>query len=294
MVGSMTRRAGLVALVGSMASACSPLSLFATFVPKDAARSPEHGVAYGPLERQALDVYAPRRETAPAPVAVFFYGGSWDSGRRQDYGWVGRALAAQGFLTLVPDYRLYPAVRYPSFVEDGALAVRWAVDHARELGGDPGRIVLIGHSAGAYNAAMLALDDRYLRAAGVDPKVVSGFAGLSGPYDFLPLDGPITRQTFGDYPDLPSTQPSAYVRADSPPAFLATGDGDTTVKPRNTRALAAALRAQGVAVEERHYEGLNHADTVLALSRPLRGKAPVLAEMVGFLKDQMAHSLAPT
>ena len=287
MVGSMTRRAGLITLAGSMVSACSPLSLFATFVPKDAARTPEHGVAYGPLERQALDVYAPRRETAPAPVAVFFYGGSWDSGRRQDYGWVGRALAAQGFLTILPDYRLYPTVRYPSFVEDGALAVRWAVDHARELGGDPSRIVLIGHSAGAYNAAMLALDDRYLKAVGVDPKVVRGFAGLSGPYDFLPLDGPITRQTFGAYPDLPSTQPGAYVRADSPPAFLATGDADTTVKPRNTKALAAALRAKGAAVEERHYEGLNHADTVLALSRPLRGKAPVLAEMTAFLKGRV-------
>ena len=288
MVGSMTRRAGLVALTGSVLSACSPLSLFATLTPKDAARARERGVAYGPLARQTLDVYAPpkaaKRETGPAPVAVFFYGGSWDSGRRQDYGWVGRALAAQGFLTLVPDYRLYPAVRYPSFVEDGALAVRWAVDHARALGGDPGRMVLIGHSAGAYNAAMLALDNVYLKAAGVDPKVVRAFAGLSGPYDFLPLDGPVTQRTFGDFPDLPATQPAAYARADSPPAFLATGDGDTTVRPRNTRALAAALRAKGVAVEERHYAGLKHADTVLALSRPFRGKAPVLTEMTAFLK----------
>jgi acetyl esterase/lipase len=219
-------------------------------------------------------------------VAVFFYGGSWDSGRRQDYGWVGRALAAQGFLTVVPDYRLYPAVRFPGFVEDGALAVRWAVDHAGPLGGDPGRIVLIGHSAGAYSAAMLALDDLYLKAAGVDPKVVRAFAGLSGPYDFLPLDGPVTRRTFGAFPDLPATQPAVYVRADSPPAFLATGDGDTTVRPRNTRILAAALRTKGVAVEERHYPGLNHADTVLALSRPFRGKAPVLSEMTAFLKTQ--------
>lgn len=286
MVGSMTRRAGLVALGGSVLSACSPLSLFATFAPKDAARLSERGVAYGPLERQMLDVYAPKRETALAPVAVFFYGGSWDSGRRQDYGWVGRALAAQGFLTIVADYRLYPEVRYPGFVEDGALAVRWAVDHARALGGDPERIVLIGHSAGAYNAAMLALDGRYLSAAGVDPKVVRAFAGLSGPYDFLPLDGPVTQRTFGAFPDLPATQPAAYARADSPPAFLAAGDDDTTVKPRNIKVLAAALRAKGVAVDERHYPGLNHADTVLALSRPFRGKAPVLSEMTAFLKGQ--------
>jgi acetyl esterase/lipase len=288
MVGSMTRRAGLMTLTASVLSACSPLSVFATLTPKDAARSRERGAAYGALERQTLDVYAPRRETAPAPVAVFFYGGSWDSGRRQDYGWVGRALAARGFLTMVPDYRLYPAVRYPGFVEDGALAVRWAVDHARALGGDPERVVLIGHSAGAYNAAMLALDDAYLKAVGVDQGVVRAFAGLSGPYDFLPLDGPVTERTFGQFPDLPATQPGAYARADSPPAFLATGDGDTTVKPRNTRVLAAALRAKGAAVEERHYAGLNHADTVLALSRPFRGKAPVLSEMTAFLKGRTA------
>lgn len=294
MVGSMTRRAGLIALTGAALSACSPLSLFATFTPKDAAKVPERDVVFGADPRLKLDVYAPRRETAPAPVAVFFYGGSWDSGRRQDYGWVGRALAAQGFLVIVPDYRLYPAVRYPGFVEDGALAVRWAVDHAWALGGDPGRIVLIGHSAGAYNAAMLALDDRYLKTAGVDPKVVRAFAGLSGPYDFLPLDGPVTERTFGGYPDLPATQPAAHVRADSPPAFLATGDSDTTVRPRNTRILAAALRAKGVTVEEHHYAGLNHADTVLALSRPFRGKAPVLAEMTAFLKGQVAYPLAPT
>jgi acetyl esterase/lipase len=296
MVGSMTRRAGLVALGGSVLCACSPLSLFATFTPKDAARTRERGVAYGPLERQGLDVYAPSEATQgePAPVAVFFYGGSWDSGRRQDYGWVGRALAAQGFLTIVPDYRLYPEVRYPGFVEDGALAVRWTVEHARARGGDPARIVLVGHSAGAYIAAMLALDDRYLAAVGVDPKTVRAFAGLSGPYDFLPLDGPITRRTFGDASDLPSTQPGRYARADSPPAFLATGDGDTTVKPRNTKALAAALRAKGAAVEERHYEGLNHADTVLALSRPFRGKAPVLADMTSFLKARVDHAPAPS
>jgi acetyl esterase/lipase len=153
--------------------------------------------------------------------------------------------------------------------------------------------VLIGHSAGAYNAAMLALDDRYLKAAGVDPKVVRAFAGLSGPYDFLPLDGPITRQTFGEAPDLAATQPVAYVRADSPPAFLATGDADTMVRPRNTQALAAALRAKGVMVEEQHYAGLKHADTVLALSRPLRGKAPELAEMVAFLKGRVAACRPP-
>ncbi|WP_419321003.1 alpha/beta hydrolase [Caulobacter sp. ErkDOM-E] len=280
----MTRRVGLTALAGSLASACSPLSMFATLTPKDAARTPLRGAAYGKGARQTLDVYAPPTATGAEPVAVFFYGGSWDSGRRADYAWAGRAVAARGFLTLVPDYRLYPEVVFPDFLDDCAAAVRWAVDNARALGGDPDRVVLIGHSAGAYNAAMLALDPRYLKAAGVEPGAVRAFAGLSGPYDFLPLDGPITRRTFGQAPDLPATQPGQFASARSPAAFLASGDADTTVYPRNTRKLAAALRQVGGKVEERHYPGLDHADTVLALSRPFRAKTNLLGEMTAFLK----------
>jgi acetyl esterase/lipase len=140
---------------------------------------------------------------------------------------------------------------------------------------------------------MLALNPAYLKAAGVDPAAIRALAGLSGPYDFLPLDGPITRQTFGEARDLLSTQPTTFARADAPPAFLATGDADTTVYPRNTRKLAAALRQAGVRVEERHYEGLNHADTVLALSRPFRGKAPLLAQMTAFLKSAVAYPHVP-
>ena len=280
----VTRRVGLAALMAAMTSACSPLSLFATFTPKDAAKVEDKGARYAAGPRGGIDVYAPPVAHGPAPVAIFFYGGSWDSGRRQDYGWAARAIAAQGFLTLVPDYRLYPEVRFPSFIDDGAQAVRWAVDHAAELGGDPSRIVLIGHSAGAYNAAMLALDPRYLAAAGVKPGVIKGFAGLPGPYAFLPLDGPITRQTFGEASDLEATQPTRYARADAPPAFLATGDKDTTVRPRNTRKLAAALHDRGAKVEERHYAGLDHAGTVLALSRPFRSKSTLFADMTAFLK----------
>ncbi|WP_297506773.1 alpha/beta hydrolase [uncultured Caulobacter sp.] len=285
---SLSRRAGLIALASTLTAACSPLSVFATLTPKDAARREGRGARYADGPRGGLDIYAPPVAKGPAPVAVFLYGGSWNSGRREDYGWAARAIAAQGFLTLAPDYRLYPEVKFPAFLDDCARAVRWAVDHAAGLGGDPRRIVLIGHSAGAYNAAMLALDPRYLRAAGVDPKVIRAFAGLSGPYDFLPLKGPVTQQTFGDAPDLAATQPVNFARADAPAAFLATGDKDTTVYPRNTRKLAAVLRDKGVTVEERHYPGLDHAGTVLALSRPFRGKSTLLADMAAFLKAQTA------
>jgi acetyl esterase/lipase len=281
---SVTKRLTLAGAAASLTAACSPLSMFATLSPKDPASLGVRGQAFGPDPRQKLDVYVPRRHAEGSPVAVFFYGGAWDSGRRQDYNWVGRALASRGFVTVVPDYRLYPAVRFPTFLEDGALAVRWAVEHARAYGGDPDRVVLIGHSAGAYNAVMLGLDGRYLKDAGVDPTAVRAIAGLSGPYDFLPLTDPIAIRTFGEAMDLPATQPTSFVTPRSPPAFLATGDADTTVYPRNTTRLARKLREAGVEVEERHYAGVDHIRMVLALSRPLRGRAPVLEEMTTFLQ----------
>ena len=284
----MTRRLGLATAASALTAACSPLSLFATLSPKDAAMRSARDVAYGDDPRQRLDVYAPRRTSAPSPVAVFRYGGAWDSGRRQDYNWAGQALASRGFLTVVPDYRLWPQVRYPQFLDDTARAVRWTVDHAGQFGGDPGRIVLVGHSAGAYNAVMTAMDPRYLTAAGVEHRRIRAMSGLSGPYDFLPLEGSITPRIFGAEADLPATQPLAYARADSPPAFLATGDADTMVYPRNTTALAAALRKAGAPVEERHYAGVDHVRLVLALSRPFRGRAPVLEEMTAFLHKYAA------
>ncbi len=286
---AVTKRLTLAAAGAALTAACSPLSLFATLSPKDPALRVARDQPYGAGARQRLDVYAPPHgPRAPAPVAVFFYGGSWDSGRRQDYGWVGRALASRGFVAVIADYRLYPEVRYPGFLEDGAAAVRWASDNAARYGGDPHRIVLLGHSAGAYNAVMLGLDKRYLRAAGVDPAHVKAVAGLSGPYDFLPLRGEITERVFGQAPDLPATQPLAHVDEHSPPAFLATGDDDRTVWPKNTVALARKLRAAGVDVEERHYPGVDHVRMVLALSRPLRGRAPVLDEMTDFLRRHAA------
>lgn len=288
MSAPITKRTALAAAGAALTAACSPLSLFATLSPKDPAARLANGEAYGVGPRQRLDVYAPKKAAMPAPVAVFFYGGAWDSGRRQDYGWVGRALASRGFLTIVADYRIYPEVRYPSFLEDGAEAVRWTRDNAARLGGDPSRVVLIGHSAGAYNAVMLGLDHRYLAKAGVDPKIVRAVAGLSGPYDFLPIQSPIVERIFGETADLPATQPLAFVRPDSPPAFLATGDADKMVWPKNTKVLAAKLRAAGVDVEERHYAGVDHVNMVLALSRPLRGRAPVLEEMTTFLRRHVA------
>ncbi len=280
------RRRLLALLAAASASACSPFRVL-NALPSDPARRVAQGVPYGADPRQTLDVYAPAAGGQGRPVLVFIYGGSWASGARGDYAFAGRSLAAEGFVTVVPDYRLVPQVRFPGFVEDGAAAVAYARAHAREWGGDPDRLVIAGHSAGAYIAAMLALDAAFLAKAGAPPGTVKAWAGLSGPYDFYPFDVKASQDAFGQWPDPAATQPITFAGAAAPPTFLAHGTKDTTVKPRNTERLAAKLRAAGVPVDEHLYDGLDHKDVVLALTRTFRGKAPVRADMVRFLHSRV-------
>lgn len=263
-------------------AACTPLGVFATFTPRDPAIVRASGQAYGPEARQRLDVYAPTRMTTPRPVAVFFYGGGWERGRKWDYGWVAQALAARGYVVVLPDYRLYPEVKFPAFLEDGAKAVRWAVDNAAAYGGDPSRIVLLGHSAGAYNAVMLGLDKTYLKAAGVDLARIRGVVGLAGPYDFLPLAGH-RAAVFDVAADPAATQPLSRVRRHAPPMLLATGEADEVVPPRESEALAKALRRAGAQVEFHSYPGVGHNEIMAAISRPFRDRASVLNDVTTFL-----------
>jgi acetyl esterase/lipase len=286
----MTRRAGLIGLAGTLLAACTPARFFNTINAPDPAARPVRDQSFGPEPRQKLDVYAPKEIATQgagqgAPVAIFVYGGGWNSGARGEYAWAGKALAAEGFITVVADYRLVPQVTFPAFVDDVALAIKWTVDNIAAQGGDPGRIVLVGHSAGAYNAAMIALDPRYLKAVGVDRSRIKAFAGLAGPYYFPTLDGPILSKTFAGA-DARLYQAIDYASPGSPAAFLACGDADRTVRPVNTERLAAALKKEGVEVESHVYPGLSHADVLLGLSRTFRRNSPVHADMMRFLRRE--------
>jgi acetyl esterase/lipase len=269
--------------------AFSPFSAFNWLSPKDRGSSKlARDVPYGPAARQKLDIYGPQDMAGPCPVVFFVYGGSWSDGDRHNYDFAGRALAAQGFVVVIADYRLVPEIEYPVFLQDCTAAFAWVTQNIAGYGGDNSRMALMGHSAGAYNALMLALHPDYLQGRGLMSHVRC-VVGLSGPYDFFPFDGPISLRVFGAVGEPRTTQPINHVSASAPPMFLASGDKDTLVYPRNTVALAARLREVGVPVKEVHYPTLSHPGPLLALSRVARRLAPVLRDVAGFLHEHLGN-----
>ena len=245
--------------------ACSKAAFTAVNLRVD--QSAVHSAMFDPAHELSLDIHRARGVAGNAPVVVFVYGGNWRTGRREDYRFVGQSLAQAGLLVLVPDYRKAPAVTFPAFVEDEARAIAWARQHAQEYGGDPSRIYLIGHSAGAHIVAMLGTDARFLQAVGMRPRDLSGVVGLSGPYDFLPLTDPNLQAVFGPASRWPFSQPVNFVDGDKPPFLLFQGTADNTVRPRNSISLAAKLRAAGDPVQLQMLDGTGHAGTLLDLVR---------------------------
>ena len=271
-------------MLPALLTACSAVDVLNATVPTDSYRRTD-GLAYGPDPRQQLDVYQPAGQSTGAPMVVFFYGGSWSSGDRADYRFVGEALASRGIVTVVADYRLSPAFRYPVFVQDSASAVRWAFDHAAEYGADDKRVFVMGHSAGAYNAAMVALDSRWLTAVGASPSRLAGWIGLAGPYDFLPIGDKQTQVAFS-WPDTqPESQPIVHASSVSPPALLLAPQQDSVVDPqRSTAALARQLQTAGVRVESALYAGVSHVTLLGSMAYILRSRAPVLERVTAFVQ----------
>ncbi len=242
----------------------------------------DRGLAYGEGPRQKLDVYKPRHATK-APVLVFFYGGSWQSGSRDLYLFLGASLAAQGIVTVVPDYSIFPPARFPTFVEDAARAVHFAHESAARWGGDPARLVLMGHSAGAYIAAMLSFDPQWLRLVGLNSQTdLAAFIGLAGPYDFLPIESRTLRTIFGGA-NRAETQPISFVTGKEAPSLLITARRDRLVSPGNSRRMAAKIHAHGGIAEERTYGGVGHLALIGAFAPSLRLLAPVLRDVTQFV-----------
>lgn len=276
-------------LVAALAG-CSPLKLVNGLTPNGAERV-QAGLAYGDGPRQRLDLFYPEEVREGAPLLVFFYGGSWQNGQRENYRFVGESLAGLGYTVALPDYRVYPEVRFPGFVEDGALALAWLQAHVPEA---QNGIVLLGHSAGAHIASLLALDGHYRESAGVGGLPLRGWVGLAGPYTFDPLDYRPTRAVFAGLDDPDQARPVHFACGDRAPALLLHGAADTTVLPMHSEKMAAAMARCGTSVRHRELDGVNHVELLLGLSPTFDGLAEVLPELEPFLRELSAHGAAPT
>jgi acetyl esterase/lipase len=250
------------------------------------------GFAYGSDPRQRLDVYVPQVALSkPRPVLVFGYGGGFTDGKRDEYRFAGEAFASLGFVTVVYDYRLHPQVSFPTYLQDAARAVRWTHDYAYRFNGDAQRLVLAGHSAGAYMAAMLAVNPAYLEGVGLRPKDLNLVVCLSGGYDFYDPARPEHDGFISDdiakvmLPGTTQTQPIRFVSKDAPPFVIFHGRQDRVLPVDQAQRFVRALRAVGDAPEYLEYD-LDHASTVTTLAAPLRGLSGVYADLKRALQQR--------
>lgn len=273
----------LFAILSLIVAACSGPDLLNIATPSLRGQwEKQTDIRFGEIERRQLDIYRPTTE-GPHPVLIFIHGGSWYYGSKDDYPWLGRRFASEGYLTVVVNYRLAPEFGYDDFMADVAAAVAYTHENAEDWGGDPETLFLAGHSAGAYNAVQVALAPEFLEAEGLTPEIIDGVVGISGPYSFLPLDSDVTRDAFGKAQDLEATQPVNRLSADAPPMLFLHGTDDDVVSPENSTEMAKLLTEKGAPASSRLYTDIDHIEIIVAVG--LTGKAPVVADMTRFFES---------
>jgi acetyl esterase/lipase len=283
---SLARLAAM--LTALLLGGCSALDVVNAVAPTgDAAVA--SGLAYGAHPRQRLDLYRPAAASEQAAVIIFFYGGAWEGGERADYAFLAQRLAAAGHFVVVPDYRVYPEVRFPLFVEDGARATAWIMERMNVLFDRPRPLFLMGHSAGAHIAMLLGVDARYLQHYGRDNRQLAGIIGLAGPYDFLPLESERLRQIFATEAQRRDSQPVNFVDASDPPVLLAHGDRDKRVWLRNSLNMARQLRQAGGDVTLRVYPGVGHAGLIKPFIGLVRDDSGLVEEILTFIAARSAQ-----
>lgn len=274
----------MAAIVTVTTTACSPVKVLNSLIPTNG-HTIKSNIAYGTEARQELDIYIPTHSQAnKRPVVLFFYGGSWESGEKEDYLFVAEAFASRGYLTVVPNYRVYPQVTFPDVMQDPASAAKWVKTHISAYGGDPDQIFMVGHSAGAHLLTMLALNKEYLHSQALTPEDFAGYVGLAGPYDFLPLKSARLKEIFGAEETQWKSQPIHYVDGTNPALLLLVGLKDGVVWPRNTFHLAAKIREHDGQVEVVEFADYGHIDMVAKLAKPLRGNSRLLDEIDAFMQ----------
>lgn len=257
-------------------------------------------IAFGAHDWQKLDIYIPQAPAvgkSPAkaaaldppqnlklPVLVFFYGGGWDSGRKEMYFFVANSFAKRGYIVVIPDYLKYPAAKFPEFMDDGAAALNWVKDNINNYGGDADNVLVAGHSAGAHLGALLLTDGQYLQKYNLAPSDIRGFAGLAGPYNFTPTSTKLI-DLFGPAENFPNIKTKNFVDGDEPAMLLLHGGADKTVSARNQEVLLAALHKVGNSSQGKVYPGVSHVGILLSLTPPTKGDSDTLDDMDTFFKS---------
>ena len=274
-----------IAIIACISSACSPIKVLNSLVPENGYELVS-GVEYGTNARQKLDIYLPKateKSTALKKVIIFYYGGNWDSGERADYKFAAEALVSQGYIVVIPDFRVYPEVLFPGFMADPVSAAKWVKTHIKKYNGDANKVFLAGHSSGAHMAVMMAINPEYLAEASLKPNDFAGVIGLAGPYDFLPLKSDRLKIIFGVDAEQWKSQPINFVDGKNPSLFLAVGLKDNTVWPRNTFNLAKKIKDKNGLVEVHEFASYGHVDMVAKLAKPLRGNGELLKSVITFI-----------
>jgi acetyl esterase/lipase len=266
----------------------SPLSILNALIPSHQ-YTLFKDIAYGDLARQKLDIYVPKKVKKNTSVVIFYYGGGWDSGRKKDYKFAAEAFTSNGSIVVIPDYRVYPDVVFPAFMQDPVSAAKWVKSQIANYGGDANSVFLAGHSAGAHLAVMMGVNPHYLAKEHMAPLDFAGVIGLAGPYDFLPLRSARLKEIFGPEHARWQSQPIHFVDGKNPSMLLLVGLKDDTVWPQNTLNLAEKINAFGGRVQVATFERYNHVDMAAKLSKPLRGDGAMLASIVTFIKQNSNH-----
>ena len=281
-----------VALSSLLLAACTKVGIEVANLPSHFSDTKStKDIAYGAKKWQKLDIYVLPNDTQESkPVIVFFYGGSWKDGSKDMYPFVGELFAKQGYVTVIADYRKYPEVKFPAFVEDGAQAVAWTYRNIADYQGDPERLYIAGHSAGAHIGALVTADKHYLEANGLSPSIIKGFAGLSGPYDFVPLEEDY-KDMFGPPENYPNMQVPTFIDGTEPPMLLLWGADDTLVGKSNMDKLIEKIQAEKGQVESKVYEDVDHVGMVSSLMWFFKSKAPIAQDMNEFFQRHGAHAV---
>ena len=290
----------LLGLMMLASTACSPIKVLNAIV-TDSTFLLKADIAFGALPRQKLDIYIPTASTinrqssveASKPskkVIIFFYGGNWDSGEKENYKFVAQSLASAGHIVVIPNYRVYPDVLFPELMIDPALIAKWVKTNIHQYGGDANQVFLGGHSAGAHIAVMLAVNPEYLASVSLKPSDFVGVIGLAGPYDFLPLTSNRLKTIFGNKEQQWKSQPINFVDGKNPPLLLAVGLKDGTVWPRNSYNLAKKINANDGKVKVVEFAEYGHIDMVAKLAKPLRGNGELLKSVTDFIKNTSGNN----